>query len=519
MFLRNMKFVFYKKIANYPDFFIILFLLFLTLFVRFPFWFRAVMDWDESTYILMAQSMLDGKLLYRDLWDINPPLSHASFALFIGLFGKSIVAVRACGAFCVLLSAVLTYYMGRKIYGRLGAVLAAATFVLAASLLHGGQTTMTEHIALVPLLVGVLILLRRSFPLHLMLALGALVSVAALVRFNLAFLAVVIGVIVLLHPSHENLAARVKAGAAYAVGGLVVVALTAFPYLMAGEGAVWGASVVVAPLAHAGITPPFDAFQRLIGAYFRPMGPTFWFSSLFLVLSLSSIGWAIYKMITERSEHRLQIAIVIVVTVGIAVSLISGGVYSHYLLLLAPFLSLFAAVAVIKCLFSRAFVPATAVFLSVVAVVLLPTFQEYRFLATRAAAGEALIHGPAYEIADFVESLGLADYTIFLMSDHIVYWLLDKRPPTRIAHPANMVDPYMLGVVSGKGATTKTEIAAIFDRSPTIVVKREREWYMRDFPDDRHYLDQRLESYDLVRVIENRRIYLLKDTLPDGVEN
>ena len=248
----------YKKFADTPDFFIIGFFLFLTIFVRFAFWFRAVIDWDESTFILMGQSLLDGELLYRDLWDLKPPLIFVSFALFIKLFGKSVIAVRVGGAVCVLLSAVLTYYIGRKAFGRISAALAGATFILVASLLHGGQATLTEHIALVPLLGGVLILLSRSFSLRLMLALGALISAAALVRLNLAYVAVLVGGIVVFHPSHEYIPARIMAGAAYAAGGLGVVALTALPYVISGEGDLWWMSLVVAPLAYAGAQPPLD---------------------------------------------------------------------------------------------------------------------------------------------------------------------------------------------------------------------------------------------------------------------
>lgn len=514
--LETMRIFFYKKFTNTPDIFIIIFLLVLTLSVRFPYWFPVVLDWDESTFILMGQSLLDGKLLYRDLWDDKPPLAFVSYALSIKLFGKSIIAVRLAGALCVLLSAVLTYYIGRKLFNKVSATLAAAIFILAASLLHSGQTTLTEHIALVPLLGSIFILLRRSLSPRLMLALGVLVSAAALVRLNLAFLAVVIGAIVVFHPNHKTVIARIKATAAYAAGGLGVVVLTAIPYLMAGEGDLWWTSLFVAPLAYADVMSPIGSFTRLTGGYIKPGKPTFLFSSLLLALSLGSMVWAVYRMATKGSDHRQQTAIVIIVTIGIAISLLKGGAQSHYLLQLAPFLSLFAAVAVEKSLCSRFFVPAALVLLAVVALALRPAYRHYQVLATRAAAGEAFSYGSAYQVADYVESLRLSNYTIFLMSDHIVYWLLDKQPPTRIAHPSVLFKPNVLRVVIGPEATPKTEIAAIFDQAPTIVVKMENPGYMRNFPDERQYIEQRLENYDLVQVIKNLRIYLIRDTPPDG---
>ncbi len=506
----------YKKFTDTPDFFIFIFFLFLTIFVRFAFWFRAVIDWDESTFILMGQSLLDGELLYRDLWDLKPPLIFVSFALFIKLFGKSVIAVRVGGAVCVLLSAVLTYYIGRKAFGRFSAALAGATFILVASLLHRGQATLTEHIALVPLLGGVLILLSRSFSLRLMLALGALISAAALVRLNLAYVAVLVGGIVVFHPSHEYIPARIMAGAAYAAGGLGVVALTALPYVISGEGDLWWMSLVVAPLAYAGAQPPLDAFLKLVGGYFQRGDAAFWFGSLFFTLSLGSMGWAISRLTVKGSENKREIAIVVIVTMGIGMTLVKGGAYWHYLLQIAPFLSLFAAAGLERSLCSRFFAPTALIFLVVVALALRPTYWEYRVLAARAAAGEALTHGTAYEIADYVASLRLADYTMFLMSDHVVYWLLDKPLPTRMAHPSNLFKPYLLRLVRGPDATPITETAAIFDRAPTIVVKRIDEWYLRDFPVERQYIEKRLENYDLVRVIGTRQIYRIRDAAPKG---
>src|SRR5437899_2303518 len=38
-----------------------------------PFFFTGI-DGDESTFILTAQSVLDGHLPYTDFWDIKPPV-------------------------------------------------------------------------------------------------------------------------------------------------------------------------------------------------------------------------------------------------------------------------------------------------------------------------------------------------------------------------------------------------------------------------------------------------------------
>jgi len=45
--------------------------------------FPAVIDWDESTFILMGQSIIDGHLPYVKLWDLKPPGAFAFYAFFI----------------------------------------------------------------------------------------------------------------------------------------------------------------------------------------------------------------------------------------------------------------------------------------------------------------------------------------------------------------------------------------------------------------------------------------------------
>ena len=117
-------------------------LLFLCVLIRLPFYFPSVIDWDESTFILMGQNILDGHLPYTQLWENKPPLAFVFFALAL-LFGKSIITVRIAGTVAVLASAYLTYRVGRKIWGQQTGVLAAILSIAFISLAHSGQATMT----------------------------------------------------------------------------------------------------------------------------------------------------------------------------------------------------------------------------------------------------------------------------------------------------------------------------------------------------------------------------------------
>lgn len=104
------------KFCSRWDIAALLYFLFLSLLMRLPFFFEAVINWDESTFILVGQSLVDGHLPYTELWDIKPHFVAGAFALFILLLGESIASVRLAGALCVTLTAWFTYIIARTIW-------------------------------------------------------------------------------------------------------------------------------------------------------------------------------------------------------------------------------------------------------------------------------------------------------------------------------------------------------------------------------------------------------------------
>lgn len=76
-------------------------LLLLIVFVaRLPVLHRAVLDWDETVYFMMAQAWLQGHLPYTTVWDNKPPGIYAIFALFQA-FIPGIEAIRAAASLCI----------------------------------------------------------------------------------------------------------------------------------------------------------------------------------------------------------------------------------------------------------------------------------------------------------------------------------------------------------------------------------------------------------------------------------
>src|SRR5262245_53816945 len=84
-----------------------LFLFIATFFIRFPFFFRDYIDHDESTFILIGKSILDGHLPYDHLWDLKPPLLFYVFAFIQWLVPGSLITIRFFGVIIIFISAII----------------------------------------------------------------------------------------------------------------------------------------------------------------------------------------------------------------------------------------------------------------------------------------------------------------------------------------------------------------------------------------------------------------------------
>ena len=170
-------------------------LLLLAVLIRFPHFFRDTINWDESTFILLGQSVLDGHLPYTMTWDVKPPLVFLSFASFIFIFGKSIIGIRLAGSLCVTVTALFCYLTASNAWGRRVGVVAGALATIFISALPDGQATMTETVALVPLMAALyFICTNQKFELKQIFLASLLLAIAASIRLNLAYVSLTVGI-------------------------------------------------------------------------------------------------------------------------------------------------------------------------------------------------------------------------------------------------------------------------------------------------------------------------------------
>jgi len=79
---------------------------------------------DQGTYLTIGQGLLEGKQLYRDLWDNKPPGIFIAYAGIARLFGKVMWSAAAVDILLLLIISYLLFRFTEPYLGRAGAALA-----------------------------------------------------------------------------------------------------------------------------------------------------------------------------------------------------------------------------------------------------------------------------------------------------------------------------------------------------------------------------------------------------------
>jgi hypothetical protein len=474
----------------------------------------------------MGQGVLDGLLPYDALWEIKPPLVYAFFAAAISLFGKTIVSVRFAGCLWVTATAYLTYQSTYALTSeRRASIAAAVLFITATSLLS--PEIMSETLALVPLIGALLLLLTTERTETTCLFAGVLMGTAAMFRTNLAYLAVLVGLYIMVYPRIVLIPRSVVRGLIYAAGGLIVIFVTAIPYLMQDRLELWFNNLFLVPLKYSNELRSFANVRQLALNAFGT-SPDFRFNVPIFVIGLilwvsGFLGMILrFRQWRELSQRaRDQAIILLIFVLGSAASVfLSGSGRSHYLVQLIPCFAIFSAFALTcQSTGKRRLVVELGAFLFIVASSTLFVSHEYSLIAQRIKENKGLAYGPEYDIARYLQHENPDRKPIFLLSDIIVYWFVGQYPITRLStHPSNIVRQYLVTAVEGPDATPVTEMHRILSRQPAFIVKEKHVWYLEEesmhgavFEEAARLLNDALDiDYVLTNVIDGREIYRLK---------
>jgi hypothetical protein len=433
--------------------FLCLFLI--SFFIRFPFFFRDYIDRDESTFILMGQSWVNGHLPYTELWDLKPPLIFLFFAGIIFIFGKSFIAIRLAGVIAVAITAYFTFMLGKNLSSKKSRFWAGVVCVYLLSLFGSMQGVMSEHLCML-FFMPALYLMTRHRNIPNMLLSGLLVGITLMIKLNLGYAAVLLGLYLVFDGfRNKQYQKALYAAAAYGLGAGIVIFLTWLPYAMGGQASLWWDSVIIAPLEYA------SANRNSAGSTL----PVVLVTSLFFVLSFRN-RWL-----------RLRDPVIQILTVAIAgvlISFIQGGrVNGHYLIQFHPiFLVLLALVL------ATAISPLSPGWRKLLLLLLLlaplETYREYIAVARHRFERGEFFNGEGFTVPAFLEKHHLEKESVLFLEYHIGYWLLDALPPTKAAtHPSNLCREELYPFFNTPRKTSMQELTFIMDSiRPTVVVTR-----------------------------------------------
>ncbi|MER3375560.1 MAG: glycosyltransferase family 39 protein [Allomuricauda sp.] len=470
----------------------VLLILFLAaLFIRFPFFFRDYIDRDESTFIIMGQSWVDGHLPYTQLWDLKPPVTFLFFAVVIKLFGKSFIAIRLFGTLVVALTSLFTYGIASKITSKKIAFWCAVFCVFFLSLFGSLQGVMSEHICTLFFVAGVFLLFLKTRRVWFFLT-GLLFGLSLMSKLNMAYPALILGLYLLWAGYRDRQFWSTLQNLFFmGLGTILIVLLTALPYYLEGNVPIWWQSIFEAPLAYSE------------GKFHSPLKTL---PFLIVILGLLTAGFA--TKILNRHSRELQILTAIVV--GILLSFMQAGkVNGHYLIQLYPFILIPFSMAVGKLPRpKKRYRP-----LLILLLVLIPmeSYLEYANIVSNKMEKGSFFNGEGIDVPNYIATHNLETKNIFFTEYHIGYWVLGERPPTKAAtHPSNVIREEIFPYMENPRKTGMEELRYIMEviQPKTLVARDGKKIFDKKLVEYNTYIDSYLEEhYTLIETVGRGLIY------------
>jgi 4-amino-4-deoxy-L-arabinose transferase-like glycosyltransferase len=487
--------------------------------VRAPSFFWSVINWDESIYLVISSSMLEGHVLYTDIWDRKQPLTFGFFALSQLIFGKTILAIRLLACIAVSITCLLLFRIGRATFGddRLGAVVAAGLYAVF-TVSSGGLATNTE-ILFAPFAVAAVGLILPwwvhpdttdppsawcCFVAGVLLGLGTFTKLIVVYE---------VGAVVLLLAAgwtFSSSSGDLHLPFNWIIGRLGTVA--------AGISIPWIAGVTYFSLAGALDEFIFSNFTfNLMNMADRPPLSlhSMWLVAQREVLGESGLLWlgfviGVGLLVTNpasltRGHRRLLVALIGWVVIATAAAVSLRYIYLHYYLQAFPPLALLGGF-VFAWIWRRFVRVPVLLRVAIAATLLVP--QSLR-ISERWRHVAEVVDVPA-AVAEYVaERVQPGEYIYVANYQPIIYFITKTQSPTRWAFPQFLISPEFR---SRLGIQLREEMASIFGHQPTYVIVQTREGSLLDPAYYRLLFTEYLDAdYELEGTISTIALYRRKD--------
>ena len=458
---------------------------------RFPYFFHGDIDWDESTFILLGQSVLEGHLPYTDVLDVKPPLLWYGFAVLIFLGGKTFLGFRTLGAIVVTIIAYFSYCVAGHIWGQKTGWIAGVSWIILINLAAGGQAVLSEHLALLFLGAGfsILVIFTRGF-LNFW-GVGFLMTLAALVRLNLAYTGVCLGVylgIRVVMSWHQDDRSQAKQHGlellAFSMGGLSGLGMMIIPYILTHNLPILYTGFIHASLSYTAqnsiLSVLWSQFQKVI---FLRLSVAAIVLSIILFWALGVHGrwvWEHRHRLTPKEQHFYTLVALFILSIEFSI-VQTGAFYSHYTIQFLFFISFLMAKPIQTILdYSKPSQPQnyTPTWLSPylklsLGLVILHHLLQYGLIISLGLTRGTAFYGDSFDIETVIRSEQVQGQPLWIQTNHLAYWLTDSPPATpAIVHPSNITKPFLLQAWYGETASSVTELQKIIDRHPALIISK-----------------------------------------------
>jgi 4-amino-4-deoxy-L-arabinose transferase-like glycosyltransferase len=480
-------------------------LLIITLLFRFPYFFDSAIDWDENTFILVSQGVTEGHLPYTGLWDNKPPLVFFFIAAIIFLFGKAILFIRISAALLIAGASWILYFMLKRRSSVFAAFFPALLLVSYCCFNPGSSVLFTEHMAMAPLCISLLMLFSNNTGKRAMFIHGCVLAIACLFRLNLVYYAIgVCLVLSYLLPARE----KIHKGLLLIAGILTPFLIIILVYLFDGSLMQLYVGGIKAPLAFTGDQLSFD-LGRNCSLLMKIIQKSLT-KSMYLLWACFIAGlWYGFSLLKKRRGLRREILVVLFLFVCTVFSIIkTDKIFNHYLMMLIPFIAVLTFYLLNDIKKKRWKILFGVFFILGMGWNLFQLAHSYGDFYQQCKEKKTVYWGVDYQIADYLKGYDLKNRYVFFWGNHIGYWLTDTKMPTRIAHPSNLVRRSVIKALYPAN-TPMSEMISIFSKEPQfVIVSKKRLKYFSDEPKVLDYFQEELlVKYDIVKTFEDVTIY------------
>jgi len=451
-----------------------------TLLMRFHTLFPLTIDYDESTYAVIADHVLNGSALYKDVIDLKQP---GIFILFGGiqlLFGKSILAIRLIAMLAVCSAAYFLYlFKRRRESEQLPSILSGVIFILMFNFYFGFSAN-AEIFFVWCVSLGLLIFQRANNPLLYLLSglgFGTGFIIKQHVLFDLAAIGIFFFVVTLLDKQFKS---KVLAMATMVVGFVLPTLLVHTYFVWNGNYDYFHFIFYEAPGNYSEARNWMSTAKFLFGGFLVYLP--------FIMLALLSVK-SIFL-----SDFRNRFLLILLLCFDIIAVLITGAPHAHYYLQLALPIS-FAAGEIatlewVKSLFSKKWVRLSFILASVTYGVFLGRFYHIRYIQKPNMAEQ--LYDTLKPIVNENTKLYTGD------APQVLYWLFDKKSPTPYVHSSILLKDKHLRTLE---IDVVDELTRVYATHPDIIIlsKKYRQPWFKEMVQKEYSVFETVGNFDLYR--------------------